>query len=280
VWTVSKPAADAVETYKTCISKVKNIDLRTRLRAIEEDVGDAAEEYGAHAEIATLHEIQAAEMVGNVTADEMMAVYDQRMAAKNSPGRPIYDHIKMLPAGDRCPYCDQRNVSTLDHVLPKSLYPALAVTPVNLVGACMECNKTKKSIEPLIASDVVLHPYFDDVTGVPWLKANVIEQTPCAVVFHVEHPADWAPGMQQRVNNHFALFGLNQLYSAEAARELANVRFNLQKHFEAGGADAVREELIRQRDSRLANRLNAWQSAFYEALAGSEWFYSGGFALG
>ena len=59
-----------------------------------------------------------------------------------------------------------------------------------------------------------------------------------------------------------------------------NVRFNLQKHFEAGGADAVREELIRQRDSRLANRLNAWHSAFYEALAGSEWFYSGGFALG
>jgi len=269
---------DALETYQMCISRVKNLNLRARLSAIEPSVEAAAIDYEAHAIAASLNQIHTADMVGAVTADELVTVYDQRMAAKTGPGRPIYDQIKMLPVGDRCPFCDQRNVSTLDHVLPKSLYPALAVAPDNLVGACMECNKTKSDIEPASASDVVLHPYFDNITAVHWLRAEVVQQVPCAVVFWVDAVAAWSPGTLLRVQNHFALFGLGELYSAEAAREIAGIRYNLQEHFDANGPVAVREELVRQRDSRLAYRLNAWQSALYGALAGSQWFYSGGFA--
>ena len=142
----------------------------------------------------------------------------------------------------------------------------------------MECNKTKRDIEPALASDVVLHPYFDDITAVAWLKADIVECVPCAVVFRVEPWGAWTAEMLLRVQNHFALFGLDQLYSAEAAREIAGIRHNLEKHFTAGGAVAVRDELVRQRDSRVAFRLNAWQSALYDALAQSQWFYSGGFA--
>jgi hypothetical protein len=49
-------------------------------------------------------------------------------------------------------------------------------------------------------------------------------------------------------------------------------------HLSAGGAVAVQDELLRQWHSRRANRLNSWQTATYEAISHSEWFYSGGFA--
>jgi hypothetical protein len=278
VWTVTPPTYDARDTYKTCISKVSDANLRARLNAICDDIEEAADEYEGLATVGALDQVETAEMVGAVTAKEMVRVYDQRMAAKKGPGRSIYDHIKMLPVGDRCPYCDQRNVSTLDHVLAKTLYPALAVTPLNLVGSCMECNKLKKATEPATAVDVILHPYFDDITEQVWLKASVVQQAPCALLFRVQPHPDWTLETRQRAKNQFALLELGRLYSSEAARELANIRQNLQRHLDSGGEQGVRAELICQRNSRRANRLNSWQTAMYNALADDQWFYGGGFA--
>jgi hypothetical protein len=279
MWTVTHPDIAAATAFTTCISRIRDAGLRQRLQSVTQIIVDAANEYDALAELRSLHQVPATNNVGGVvTGDEMIAVYEQRMAAKRCVGRAIYDQIKLLPKDDRCPYCDQRNIATLDHLLPKALYPALAVTPINLIGACTECNKLKLSAAPEHAEDVFLHPYFDDITEDPWLRANVVPESPCAIVFGVHPPPNWDNLTAARATNQFQLLELGSLYSSEAARELANIRFNLQRHFNAGGPAAVRTELLFQWESRLANRLNSWQTAMYEAISHDEWFYSGGFA--
>jgi hypothetical protein len=149
MWTVERPSFDAAETFKTCISRIGDPAFRQRLMTVVPDIEAAADDYELKADGRTLNLISTSNSVGGiVTRDEMIKVYDQRMAGRKGPGRAIYDQIKLLPKGDRCPFCDQRNVSTLDHVLPKTLYPSLAVAPLNLVGMCMECNKAKLSLAP------------------------------------------------------------------------------------------------------------------------------------
>lgn len=278
MWTVVRPTFDAGETFNACISRIQSADLRNRLRSVQPTVVAAAGEYALRAQNRTLNSIATSTTIDNVvTTDEMVKVYDQRMAKKGVPGRAIYDQLKLLPKDDRCPFCDQRNVSTLDHVLPKTLYPSFAVTPINLVGCCMECNKAKLAAAPLTPNDVVFHPYFDNITTSRWLTASVVQQNPCAIIFDITPPADWDAITQARAVGQFDLLGLSRLYSSEAAREISNIRHNLQTHFNAGGAEAVRLELTRQWHSRRANRLNSWQTALYEAVSHDEWFCSGGF---
>ena len=279
MWPVERPDIDAGYTFKICISSVRSHELKRRLTSVRPDIQAAAAEYEVKAEAGHLHLIPVANMVGGcVTKDEMVKVYDQRMVGKKGPGRTIYDQIKLLPEGDRCPLCDQRNVSTLDHILPKTLYPALAVAPDNLVGACFECNKAKLATAPVTPQDTLLHPYFDDVSHEQWLKAGIVPQAPPAVIFRVEAPHSWPADLTIRVRHQFDIFGLPSLYSSEAAREISNIRHNLQTHFDAGGTGAVQNELMRQWYSRRANRLNSWQTATYEALAHDAWFCDGGFA--
>src|SRR5262245_19880217 len=79
---------------------------------------------------------------------EMVAVYDNRLVKKTAPGRRIYDKIFTSAPNDKCPLCGHRNVKTLDHYLPKALFPALTVTPINLIPACSDCNKAKLSTAP------------------------------------------------------------------------------------------------------------------------------------
>jgi hypothetical protein len=214
-----------------------------------------------------------------VSTGEMVDVYKKRMAKKDAPGRPLYDRLMAAPPHGRCPLCGQRTVSTLDHHLPKSLYPGLAVNPLNLVPACADCNKEKGEFAPSAPHEQSLHPYFDDVDGETWLFAEVLERTRPTMRFVVRPPATWLPQTARRIAHHFQLFRLGELYGSHAGEELVNIRYGLSTLFAAAGAQAVRIHLDAQAISFLKARRNTWQAAMYRALADCDWYCEGGFEL-
>jgi hypothetical protein len=168
-------------------------------------------------------------------------------------------------------------VSTLDHYLPKSRFPALSVAPINLVPACSDCNHAKLHRSPTTASDAFLHPYFDHIETDVWLRAEVVLASPAAIRFHVLPPPHWTAVLAARVNLQFTVLGLSALYASQAADELCSIRYSLTLQFDAGGAPAVRTTLLDREASYGAYRTNSWQRAMYSALAGSTWFCEEGF---
>ncbi|ARC37689.1 hypothetical protein A6J80_16120 [Paracoccus yeei] len=257
--------------------------LKARLKAAKQTIVDDSNAFEARASIAELHLVpQGVGVAGQVTTAEMVALYDGRLASKAGPGRSIYSAIQLLPEDGRCPYCDHRDVSTLDHVLPKTLFPSLAVTPLNLVGSCKDCNKAKLAAAPTNSSDAVLHPYFEDISSKVWLRAKVVEQTICAVVFHVKAQSKWSDDLNERLRKQFETLGLARLYTQQAAREMSGIRRNLVRVYNAGGggAAAVKRELKYQWESWSEESSNSWKSALYNALHKNAWFCDGGFRLG
>ena len=261
---LDRPTYEAGAVFTTCISRIRNPQLKARLEGVLQVVIDASAEFE--------------DMVGNlVTQAEMEAVYTDRMAKKGAPGRDIYDALITSAPRDRCPLCAHRTVSTLDHHLPKAHFPALAVAPLNLVPACADCNKTKLAVLPGNANEETLHPYFDDIDNDRWLVAEVIQEQPAALRFFVEGPDHWNDVLQARVEGHFRTFDLGTLYSSEAADELECIRHQLRSMYNAGGIELVRTELRDRAESCQYARRNGWRTATYRALADSEWFCDGGF---
>jgi 5-methylcytosine-specific restriction endonuclease McrA len=275
---VDRPPFDAAETFAPCIRRLDG-ELRDRLENIQGYVANEAAAYAERAEAAELHLVaQTADVAGTVTTDEMVALYDRRMV--KGLGRHVYDAIRLLPRQGICPFCDHRPVSTIDHLLPKRLFPSLAVAPDNLVGACADCNKTKLAFAPGAAEEVVLHPYFDDVEAERWLAARVVEGPVAAVLFRTQAVGAWPGALNERVRRQFEMLGLGRLYGAQAAREISAQSYLLGNIHDSRGADSVREELTRQAETREADRLNSWQAVTYRALSESDWFCDGGFRGG
>lgn len=272
------PPYSAEDTFATCISRVRIPALKARLVSATQSIIDASEAYEIAAQAQTLDQIVQHPLVnGTVTTAEMEAVYTDRMAKQNTPGRPIYDDIFAAAKG-RCPLCAHRAVTTLDHHLPKARYPALAVAPLNLVPSCSDCNKAKLARVPHAPEDVSIHPYFDDVDSERWLFAEVLEVAPASIRFRVEPPAAWEALLAERVRRHFRGLSLSALYGSEAAEELLNIRHLLAAIHATGEADQVRSYLEEHAESCLTGRLNGWRGATYEAWAESDWFCDGGFA--
>jgi hypothetical protein len=274
---MEKPVRSILETYQTCLAGVESEELKHRLERIQLTVERESEIYCAAAAAGQFHTVARAEGVdGLVTAEEMSQLYSTYFAQQGTAGRAIYDELMGAASNGRCPLCGHGVVSTLDHFLPKYRYPALSVTPLNLVPACMDCNKNKGRRFPRMPEAATLHPYFDDVEEYSWLGARVLEERPAAVLFFVKKVPRWGRVTQARVEEHFRVLKLSKLYGANAADELGNIRENLRTIFKSRAA-AVRDYLEESARSRVKARLNSWQTAMYGALAACEWYCGGGF---
>jgi hypothetical protein len=278
MWRVPAPTRTAAWTYERCIRGVQNEDLRDRLDATSPDIVAAADGFQTAAQNGTIGTFPGAANVGYVTGGELSWVYKNRFVRASSPGRVVYDEIMTAAVYGRCPMCGHRQVASLDHYLPKASFPALCVAPANLIPACSDCNKQKLDAIPANASEVMLHPYFDDVEGQPWLVAEVGQTIPPSFQFSVGAPAAWPHVLAARVTHQFKTLHLGNLYASQAAVELVNIRQALAEVFAAGGAAEVAAHLNQAANSRRAARVNSWQTAMYTAIAASQWFCSGGFA--
>lgn len=275
MWTVPLPAEPAGPVYLSCIQGVRDREFKDRLMKAAASVANADlcyREAGADGMLGRLR--QADFELPDVTAKEMAWVYDNKMVCKDktAPGRQVYDAIRTASPQGRCPLCGHRDVTTVDHYLPKSAYAALAVNPANLIPACSECNHAKSA-----AVLDILHPYYDNVERERWLSARVLETTPPTVQFAVQPPASWPSGLADRVRRHFAIFRLELLYALQAARLISGIRARLDLLLREGGSAAVRDHLRQDEESWQQAGLNSWQAACYGALAASDWFCAGGF---
>ncbi|THA40981.1 HNH endonuclease [Streptomyces sp. A1547] len=269
------PALDARTVYGTCISKTRPAKAKARLTQLEDQVAAAAAEFEKAAEAAALHTLGHLkdQPDGDKTASRNKALtgcYTSRMARKGSAGRHIYNQL-LKAANGLCPLCGHGYANTLDHQLPKSTYPLLAVTPANLVPACLTCNHAKGDSDPASAQEQTLHPYFDDITSHVWLAARLTEPPEPGVSFYVAPHPDWTPTLTARVQLHFRTFKLGKLYAAQVGTELGA----LNDYLQGKPYKAIVDEL-QHRAASYGTR-NSWQAALYRALAASPWYVKAGY---
>lgn len=274
---LNKPNYAAGEVYQLCTSKIRKVKDRPRFAGIIATIILAESEYDTHGANTSLHEIPTAENVnGILTVEEMGTVYD-RMVGKTTPGWPVYNALKTQTK--KCPYCGTRDVKTLDHFLSQSSYPSLVVCPLNLVPSCWECNHEKLTTPVTQPEDQLIHPYYDDIEDDQWLMAVVVQSNPVSVLFTVHAPGNWKHLTKIRMENHFKLFNLDELYTSNAASAMASRRLQFKRLHERGGVAEVRGFCLETAESIRAVNLNDWEAVMYQALGDSDWFVTQGCLL-
>lgn len=279
------PNEDSCVVYRTCINSIANENLRNRLNALTNNIGVAAGDYQQRATAKQLYTLPPNNcnnneiVLGAVTKKELKDVYSSHMVSRTKPARVIYDLLLSRAPLGRCPFCGMGHASTLDHYLPKTKYPQLSVVPLNLVPSCKDCNKAKSTAVATIAGAQSLHPYFDHQSFIneQWLFAEVIHTVPATVRFYVQAPDLWDDISKARVQAHFRDFELALRYSVEASNQIACLRDTLSRYRELLGVEGIRQHLMIEAQAYGQQHRNSWQTAMFQALAGSHWYCDDGF---
>lgn len=213
----------------------------------------------------------------SLNSEKLIGIYENRLLNKKNNGRIHYDTIFMSAPNGKCPYCSQRIVKTLDHYLPKSIYPLYSITPINLVPSCSDCNKDKRISSPSNSEEESLHPYYDDIENENWLKVKLHNVKPLTLEYFVLPQIAWSELLNKRVEFHFKAYDLNTLFCIHALEEFENIKSQLENLFVIKGKEELKDHLFDCYKSRENANKNSWQTAFYEGLFTNESFLNGEF---
>lgn len=272
------PASSIHEIYEDSYSKIQSTDLKQRHVNETANILASATAFTNAAENDQVDRLRSDDFqTGFVSEDEMSALY-KRVQGTDSPGRPHYDKLIVAAPHNRCPYCGERRVKSIDHYLPKKPFSSLAVTPANMVPACSDCNHAKGSYRPSGTDLPVIHPYFDRVEKFSWLYARIEPSRPPSVHFEVRSADGMDQRTRDRLQKHFEVFKLDGLYQAHSGQTLNELDYRLPSVFANGGRGSVRNYLRDEASLRSIGRQNSWQRALFNGLADSEWYCSEYFA--
>lgn len=274
---IIKPTELCEDVFSLCISKVRSKVHKTLLNSAIVNVASASIEFDTKVTTGELHSLKRLDCgVTGLNVKDLESVYTSRMVPSTSPGRVVYDKLLLSAVLGVCPMCGHRDATELDHYLPKTQYPLLSTNPLNLVPCCSDCNGLKDNTYPKSREQEFIHPYYDDIDGVEWLKAKIIKSSPCSFLFFVDAPSHWPELLKKRLNFHYKELQLGKLYAAQAGKEKARIRAALDRRL-VKGADYVREYLDEEYETSKDHNINSWQTAFYKAALHDDWFCNGGF---
>ncbi|RHA81562.1 hypothetical protein DW918_02485 [Eubacterium ventriosum] len=269
---LEKPDIDVESIITDCIANLTKQPILTHINASHPTIVLKSEKYNELAEKGQLGTLETHTIVeGGATKDDMVWLYDNKFVADG--GRKYYDKIKSIPKYSKCPFCGVGTVSTLDHYLPKTKYPTYAVTPVNLIACCADCNKKKKSEISETRNNEFIHPYYDDFNDEVWLKVKIVFDEEIIFSFYVEKPNTWEQEKYERAKNHLKKLQLNKLYVAHCGEEFSEYGYTAKGLYKRGGEELVREDLICRIEERRRVTKNNWRAALYEGLLESQDFF-------
>ncbi|MGK0307259.1 MAG: hypothetical protein ACI8RP_000210 [Urechidicola sp.] len=275
---IDKPNFSVADVLLDCIDNLQNQTLKQELIDSTNQFTIAETDFDNKISSNTLYQIpQNAIISDTINESVLKGIYTDRMVNKKNIGRVYYDSIFISAPNGRCPFCSVKQVRALDHYLPKSKYPILAITPNNLVPSCSDCNKDKLVDSPTNSEEETLHPYFDDIENFDWLKARIITLNPIKFEYFILPPNEWTDLLKTRLINHFSTYLLNDLYSIHAVEEFENIKQQLTKLYQTLGASQLKEHLLDGYNSRYSVNKNSWQTAFYNSLYNNEDFCNGNF---
>lgn len=253
-------------------SMTKTDDRKNRILSSLDQLETVANEYDVLADSESLEKLKAHSQCGSALKKDLMDLYTSKFVPEGRPGRNTYMSIRKSAKKGRCPLCSQLDVSTLDHYLPKAKYPAFSIYPNNLVPSCTWCNEHK------LANDeaLTLHPYYDNIEDIHWLKCVLMDGEAVSVRFDVWESVK-PSSLRQRMANHLLHVGVAELYTTSALTHLSDIRKRLCDLGSSGGSAAVLAHLQEELASRRNNRLNSWGTALYFALCSENWFVQGGY---
>lgn len=284
MWAVDRPTVSAEEMIRGGARRVRDRGLARRL--ISAVPALAMNEAALEELVSTqrLYEACAEDFeLDDVSDDELRWFYTRQIADARGGSRKQYDQILAAARFGLCSYCQHCQATTLDHVVAKANVGGLAVSALNLVPACQQCNKQLLDWAPGSHAEDLFHPYFESV-GSRWLFAEVIEDGPGALRFYADPAVDLEAGLRERVIHQFQRLALGEMFSVVSARELAEAReivrgpdvsgtalpdIRRRAHRDASSVAAI---FVEESQRSLNVDQNSRRGAVFEALAASEWF--------
>lgn len=274
------PNYDPANAFDLCVAEIRDDDERQFYIASRNAIKAANVTFDTISANATWFSLPRAHrgqpdqvIAGTLTKIQLMDLYTLHMVGSDGPARDLYDDI-LTAAGGFCPFCGGLgHARTLDHYLPKAVFPSYSVHPSNLVPCCRDCNSGKNSAFGQLLTDQTLHPYFETERffNERWIHVNVTKQNPILFTYECVPSDAFSSSEKDRLHAHFSSYNISSRFSIQAGAEISKVLYLRRNSLSSLSKESFRAYLTDNSNSNDFT-LNGWSRPMYYALSREDWF--------
>jgi len=266
------PDIQHIEFYDSVLNH-KNGDRKLRLQAIRNIVEQRYIEYQQNTEELSI--IAEVSTFNSDQKDDLMSCY-----GNNKEFNKVRSYIGKLqtPAMQSvCPYCGIGEPNTLDHYLPKEMFPEFSILAINLVPCCSICNNEKGSVWLTGGVRSILNYYFDNVPSTKFLYTTIIFpeglNTP-TVSFALSRSPEINTQLFKTITVHFAELKLLERYEKKVNDEVSGIFYEVTSAAEELTVEEQKRNLRRSLQSlKLRYGENYWKASLLDAIISSDQFF-------
>lgn len=194
-------------------------------------------------------------------ADALFALYDTR-----AKGGPIARIRRPTVPFKSCPLCGSPGGRSLDHALPRSLFPEFSILRENLVPACTMCNTDEKGgTYRGSRPERFIHPYYDRWASRPLWRVCFGSDLDA-----LDFQPEALPTLPQR-QRRIVAFHVGTLLGKEwrdfVRREWGSLPARLRLRVGGAPSDDIRSEIeMRLEDAILVNDTNCWDAGLLRGV--------------
>ncbi|PEC36490.1 hypothetical protein COF54_09050 [Bacillus toyonensis] len=176
-----------------------------------------------------------------------------------------------------CCYCGISRPTTIDHYLPKSVFPEYSVYSYNLIPCCAECNNLKSQdwIDPVTNNRLFVNFYFDDVPDDIYLFARIISKNNSYLVeYYYNQPNN--SEIYNIINTHLTRLNITTRLEEIANSHLDSVYHQNQAALYAGTTPDDLKMLLRLNNQTLEriHGKNFWEVVLNRAILNTNSFFT------
>lgn len=189
--------------------------------------------------------------------------------AKNSVQKPLLETLRNREL-DYCPACGEDGTpNTLDHYLPKDIFPEFSVTLINLFPMCDIC-QGKKGVDFKndVGERLFIHPYFDEFTEQQVLILKITGPYNAPSSIDLSPNPDIDRELQLLIFSHITCLEIPTRYYRYFKNSYMRLLRHVRKIRDKGLN--VRDQLESFRDMALEKSINSWSYIFYDGVIRNE----------
>ncbi|MPL70218.1 hypothetical protein SDC9_15973 [bioreactor metagenome] len=263
---------DALKEYKDAINRKKKDSIeRNKLEKIEPDIVSAYSKYKSNFDANTLHNINFDNRFSDVK-NELFSLYDyQCKIIKNIRENIANQQIETIR--NTCQNCTIDSVGSMDHILPKNIYPEYIVNPYNLFPCCSKCNQYKSITN---GDTKFLNLFLDKLPEIQYLFVNVYADNDCLnFTFDLRNDNNQISSyLFTKIENHFNNLHLLERMKDCSISHLSAFISSIKPHFRRNGKEYVIDTTIESiYNNRSSYGYNYWKCSLEYGLITSDVFW-------
>ena len=265
---------DAFAEYSNAVKRKTASTSKTKLECIEIQVKNAYDQYYINFKNNSLY-LQNSSTLFSYNKNELQSLYDYQ----NRVICNIKENIKVQQIQSirtTCQNCTINSVESMDHILPQSEYPELAINAYNLFPCCSKCNEYKNKKESSATKQEFLNLYLDKLPDIQYLFVHVfMNNGGIDFQYDLNNISNKIPSQfYDIIHNHYSNLHLLERMQDSARAYISEFISTVIPHYKRNSKKYVIETTKENIEAeRLAYGYNYWKCALKLALINSKLFW-------